>query len=85
VPEVPDVPLVPEVPDEPPLPAVPRVPDVPLVPEVPDVPAVPDVPIAMNEDVATKLLTLPTPPIHAYPCLNDAVKAPLADMFPFIV
>jgi hypothetical protein len=38
---------------------------VPAVPELPAVPEVPDVPIAINEDVATKFETLPTPPIHA--------------------
>ena len=44
------------------------------MPLVPFIPEVPDVPIAINEDVATKLETLPTPPIQAYPSLKEAVK-----------
>ena len=32
----------------------------------------------MNEDVATKLETLPTPPIHAYPSLKLEVNPALA-------
>ena len=38
-----------------------------------------------NDDVATNVALLPTPPTQAYPCANDAVNTPDADILPFTV